>query len=174
MTFFWFGGRRLLRLILLVVFIAAGTAYYQIRFWGYPVISYYVNFIAYLSGQKSTQEYRQYFDPRVNQTYQLAKYIRLTTTSQDRIFVWGDEPYVYALSDRLPSGRYTVAYHVIDFDGWDETTAALDQTKPRLIAVMDYETRQFPSLKTRLATDYVLVAIIDQAKVYRRLDGVDL
>jgi hypothetical protein len=170
MTWFFFGGRRLLKLIILAVLVAAGITYYQIRFWGYPVISYYANFIAYISGQKTAQEYQQYFDPRVGQTYRLSEYIRLTTRPDDRIFIWGDEPYVYALAHRLPIGRYTVAYHIIDFDGRQETIKDIDGKRPQLIAVMTYEQRKFNELKTRLNTNYVLTAVIDNALVYRRLD----
>ncbi len=173
LTFLIFYKRKLLKLTIVALGFLAGIAYFQIRFWQYPILSYYQNFIAYALGQKSGEEYRAWFDWRVNQTYALAAYIRQTTKSDDPIFIWGDEPYVYALSRRLPVGRFTVAYHVVDFDGFSATIDAWDKHRPKLVAVMTYEPRDFPELKARLATDYVLAATIDQAKIYRRLDGVD-
>ena len=172
-TFFLFGRRRLLKIVILGAALMAGAAYYQVRFWQYPIIGYYQNFIAYNLGQKSIDEYRAWFDSRVNQTYRLAAYIRQTTKSDDPIFIWGDEPYVYALARRLPVGRYTVAYHIVDFDGFSTTINSWDKHRPKLVAVMAYETRNFPELKARLATDYVLAATIDQAQIYRRLDGAN-
>lgn len=162
---------KLLRFAALVAVGLAGLAYYQIRFWQYPILGYYQNFIAYSLGQKTKTDYYSWFDGRVNQTYRLAEYIRSTTTPAEPIFIWGDEPYVYALSQRLPVGRYTVAYHVVDFNGYSATIAALDRQRPKIIAVMTYESRDFPELKARLATDYVQTTTIDQAKIYRRLDG---
>jgi len=168
-----FYQNKLLRFTALVAVGLAGLAYYQIRFWQYPILGYYQNFIAYSLRQKTKTEYYSWFDCRVNQTYRLAKYIRSTTTAAEPIFIWGDEPYVYALSQRLPVGRYTVAYHVVDFNGYSATIATLDRQRPKIIAVMTYESRDFPELKTRLATDYVQTATIDQAKIYRRLDGTE-
>src|SRR3989344_1538910 len=172
-TFFLFGRRRLLKIVILGAALMAGAAYYQVRFWQYPVISYYQNFFAYLTKQKSQTDYWRWFDNRVPQTYQLAAYIRQTTPADEPIFIWGDEPYVYALSRRLPVGRYTVAYHIVDFDGFSNTINSWDKHRPKLVAVMAYETRNFPELKARLATDYVLAATIDQAQIYRRLDGAN-
>lgn len=172
-TLFIFGKSKLLKLSILTVGFLAGWAYYQIRFWQYPILGYYQNFIAYALGQKSQVDYWAYFDSRVSQTYGLAAYIRQTTSAEEPVFIWGDEPYVYALSRRLPVGRYTVAYHVVDFDGFSATINAWDKHRPKLVAVMAYESRAFPELKARLDTDYVLVGTIYQAQIYRRLDGVD-
>lgn len=171
LTLFIFKQEKLLKLSILFLVLLAGAAYWQIRFWQYPVLGYYQNFTAYLSGQKSLEAYRDWFDPRVNQTYRLAAYIRQTTLPDAPLFIWGDEPYVYALSQRLPVGRYTVAYHVIDFNGYNEVISSWDQRPPKLVVVMSYESRPFPAMTERLDTDYVLAAVIDQAQVYRRLNG---
>ncbi|MBU2051835.1 hypothetical protein KKH13_01355 [Patescibacteria group bacterium] len=171
LAFFVFGKKKLLKLVITAAVILAGLAYYQIRFWQYPIFGYYQNFIEFSLGKKSPDQYWNWFDPRVTQTYQLAKYIRTTTLPNEPIFIWGDEPYVYALSGRLPVGRYTVAYHVVDFNGFKETMTAWDKRQPKLVVVMTYETRPFPALSARLAADYALVTTLDQAKVYRRLNG---
>ena len=172
-SYFLFGGRKAMKLVVLGVVLITGWYYYQIRFWHYPVTPYYQNFIEYTMGKKSLENYRSYFDWRVNQTYKLAEYLRQKTTEEDRIFIWGDEPYVYALAERLPVGRYTVAYHVLDFGGYEETLVAFSEHKPKVVIVMEYEDREFPEFFNRLATDYVEAAKIDQAVIYHRVNGID-
>ena len=158
-----------MKLVVLAVILITGWYYYQIRFWHYPVMPYYQNFIEYATGKKSLEDYRVHFDWRVNQTYKLAEYLRQVTSKEDRVFIWGDEPYVYALAERLPIGRYTVAYHVLDFNGFEETMVAFDKHTPKIVMVMEYEQRRFPELESRLASDYVLIKKIDQGLVYHRI-----
>jgi len=171
-SYFLFGRRKVLKLVILFFSLGAGWFYYQIRFWNYPIIPYYQNYIDYSLRRKSLEEYRNYFDPRVNQTYELAEYVKKRTKSDERIFIWGDEPFVYALADRLPTGRYTVAYHVVDFNGYKETMEAFDKFQPRVVVVMEYEKRPFPKLMTRLMIDYTKVDKIGHGVIYRRINGM--
>ena len=172
-TWLLFGKKKLLKLIILVVALGTGWFYYQIKFWNYPVISYYQNFIDYSRGKKSRDDYRSFFDWRVNQTYQVAEYLRRHTLPEERIFIWGDEPYIYALAERLPIGRYTVAYHVVDFNGFQETLDAWQQKQPKVVVVMEYEKRNFPEMKAWLNADYLLTEKIDQALIYMKLNGIN-
>lgn len=167
---FLFNKQRALKLMIVIVGVLSGWWWYQIKFWGYPIVPYYINFVQYITQQKSLEEYRNYFDPRVNQTYQLGEYLKNSTLPQDRVFIWGDEPGVYALGERLPVGRYTVAYHVVDFNGYEETMKAWKKQPPKVVLVMDYEKRPFKEMELELATDYVLAGKIDQARVYRHLE----
>ncbi|MBU1085669.1 MAG: hypothetical protein ABIJ43_05125 [Candidatus Beckwithbacteria bacterium] len=168
-SYFLFGKRKIIKLVVLGLVAVAGFYYHQIKFWHYPIIPYYKNYIDYRLGKKNIDEYRNYFDFRVTQTYKVAQLITKTTLESDRLFIWGDEPGIYPLSNRLPIGRYTVAYHVVDFNGFDETILAFDKYKPKVVVLMKYEKRPFPQLKTRLATDYVLTEKIDQALIYRSI-----
>jgi len=172
-SYFLFGRRKLVKLVVLGLGIMAAVSYYQIRFWQYPVVSYYQNFIEFALGRKGEREYRSFFDARVNQSYAVAEYIRQKTLPEQRVFIWGDEPYIYALAERLPIGRYAVAYHIVDFAGYEETVKAWDKYKPKIVVVMEYEERGFPEMKARLGTDYVLVEKIDQALIYLRVDGIE-
>jgi hypothetical protein len=169
LSYFLFSQKKLVKIIIVSLGLVTTIAYRQINFWRYPLISYYKNFLKLVTGQQSQESYRNYFDPRTEQTYQLADYLLKTTMPYERVFIWGDEPTIYALSNRLPIGRYTVAYHVLDFNGYQETISAWDQSPPTVVLVMDYETRPFPEMKTRLAADYVLVTKIGQASIYRSL-----
>ncbi len=174
LALFLYSRRKVLKLVIVIAGILSGWWWYQIKFWGYPIVPYYVNFVQYITQQKSLEEYRNYFDPRVNQTYRLGEYLKKSTLPQDRVFIWGDEPGVYALGERLPVGRYTVAYHVVDFNGYEETIKAWGKQPPKVVLVMDYEKRPFKEMELKLATDYVLAGKIDHARVYRLLEGTPL
>lgn len=162
-----FEKKKELRLGLSILGLVGIVSYFNIKFWQYPVLAYYQNFSAWMTQRKTTEDYFSFFGKQVNQTYRLAKYIQLTTKPADSIFVWGDEPYIYALSDRLPPGRYTVAYHVVDFNGYGETARAIELKKPEIIVVMDDETRPFPTLFSILEANYIQTEKIDRATIYR-------
>lgn len=142
--------------------------YIKIDFWHYAVISYYRNFFAWVTERKSPADYFSYFHPTVPRTYQVAEFIATITNPTDKIFVWGDEPFIYALSDRLPSGRYTVAYHIVDFNGYEETITAINQDRPRVIVTFTGESRPFPQLFQAIAGDYTMVIKIDDAIIFLR------
>ena len=139
------------------------------KFWRYPVWTYYANFFRFAAGRESKEQYFAFFDKRVNNTYKLAGIVKKLTNQNDNIFVWGNEPYLYALSERLPPGRYMVAYHIIDFNGWQETTQAIKKKRPTLIIRMKGE-KQFSQLNQILSQEYLAVLELDGAKIFKRID----
>ncbi len=170
--FLLFSKKRALKIVVVSLGLVTSLAIYQIRFWHYPIVPYYKNFIEYTLERKTKEEYRAYFDSRVNQTYKLAEYLQKTTQPDERVFIWGNEPYVYAIAKRLPIGRYTVSYHIKDFNGYKETIEAWDKYRPQVVIVMEYEEGEFEEMESRLATDYVMVKKIDQALIYRQVNGI--
>ena len=166
----WSASWRIKKILVALGFVAVAS-YLAVGFWQYPVLDYYQNFLSYAFGQRERLAYWRYFDERVPQTYALADYLKQTTLSSDRVFIWGDEPMVYALARRLPPGRYTVAYHIVDFDGYQETLNALELNPPKVVIIPTYEERPFPGLKEKITKDYVYVTQIDQALIYRKLNG---
>lgn len=160
--------RRLAKGLLLTLGATIILSYATIKFWHYPIIPYYRNFWDWTLKRKSTPEYFAYFGQQIDRTYRLAKYVRLATQPDDKIFIWGDEPFVYALAQRLPVGRYTVAYHVVDFQGYEETARAIRAEKPKIIVVMAGESRPFPQLGQELAASYDRTDRIDDAIIFRR------
>ncbi len=134
------------------------------NFYFYPNISYYQNFY---SLKKSTDFY-QYFGSRVNTNHQIAEFVKSNTSSSDSIFVWGDEPYVYALSNRLPPGRYTVAYHIVDFDGYQETIDDFKINLPKFVIYYPMNQRSFPQLDSLLDRYYFLDRIFDSILIFQK------
>jgi len=144
------------------------SAFFYYKFWRYPVWTYYQNFVEFAVGAKSKNDYFAFFDARVGQTYQLAAWVKALTGENERIFIWGDEPYVYALSARLPAGRYTVAYHIIDFSGWQDTLSAINSRKPSIIIMVDGE-EEFAALELILKQQYLKINKIGKGTIYKRI-----
>jgi hypothetical protein len=155
----------ILSLGMVIALLSASVLKYQ--FYFYPVTKYYQNFAEYIVGRKSLKDYRNSFDSRVDRNYKVAEYIRLRTTKDEKIFVWGDEPFIYALSKRLPVGKYTVAYHVIDFNGKKETIERIESEKPTYIVWPKTETREFDELLDVISSEYFMVNKIDDTLIYR-------
>lgn len=142
-------------------------AVYSIRFWYYPLLPYYKNYVSFVTGQKSKQAYLAHFDARLPQMYETAAYVANRTTQDERIFAWGDVPMVYALSRRLPPGRYTSSYHIKDFGGAGETAAAILAKKPKFIVLDSLYEAPFPELATILTDDYIVTRTFGSFVVYK-------
>ncbi len=130
------------------------TSYIYFNFWWYPILPYYKNFTSYILGSKSKTEFINYWGERTVDNYQLAKKIKRITSPKDRVFIWGEGSCVYALSRRLPPGRYTVNYHIYDFNGYQETAKAIAETKPKVIVEMHSENENWPKLDEIISQNY--------------------
>lgn len=108
------------------------------NFWIYgKFLAYYPNFTSFLSGQKIVSQYQEFFAPHVERDYRLSQFLRGKTLPNEKIFIWGDNAQIYVLADKLPPGRYTVAYHVIFYeDAVNETRKILSEQRPRYIVVI--------------------------------------
>lgn len=135
----------------------------------YPVGTYYANFLGYMAGKKSFEAYSSEFDRRMPRNYRLARYLKLHTRPEEKIYIWGNQPDVYVLADRLPAGALTVSFHVEDLQAYGQTLLWLNQESPVYVVWMTDETRQFPQLRSWLAGGYVKVDQIEEAEIYRRV-----
>jgi len=100
-------------------------------------IYYYQNFISFAFNGTQVSAYQRFFDSSTPRDYELANYINLNTKSTDNIFIWGNNAQVYQLSNKLPPGKYTVAYHIQNYkDGISNTEKGLIKHKPKLIIIM--------------------------------------
>lgn len=157
---------KLIPLFLIFIF---SFSFLVFRFWHYPNLSYYLNFYQFAFKMKSQEEYFSYFGPQAKTIYQVADYLQSHTQPEEKIFIWGDQPSIYALSRRLPVGRYTVAYHIVDFDGYQETMKVLREKRPSLIIKMRTEKRNFPDFESFLKKDYLMAEIIEEAEILRKV-----
>lgn len=131
--------------------------------YGKP-ISYYVNYISFVTGRESVTDYQNFFDHATPIDYELAYFVNSNTNPNDTIFTWGNNAQLYKMTNKLPPGKYTVAYHITgDKNGIKNTERDLAKNKPKIIIIMPYM-KFFPfSL-----VGYSQRIIIDNALVYER------
>lgn len=152
----------------LITFLTIG-GFIKFNFWWYPNIPYYQTFLKYALGEISKDEYFRYFGDKTLHDYKISNYLEQKTEESDRVFVWGDGACIYALSRRLPPGRYTVNYHIFDFDGFDETIFAIKKRQPNVIIKLLEEKRKFPQLERLLKRYYVPVEKIENAVIFQKI-----
>lgn len=152
-----------------VAFMTAFLVYnlFQYKFYFYPVFSYYGNFYSYAIGLKKVDKYRQYFGEQTTQIYQIADKVKSLTTPANRIYVWGDQSTLYPLSDRLPSTKYIVSYHVVDFNAYDLTMSQLKVVTPKIIVYYPQNDRPFPALDTFISDYYSLIDQVGSAYIFQ-------
>ncbi|MDO8503710.1 MAG: hypothetical protein Q7S60_03390 [bacterium] len=160
-----FGQERFRFLPLPLLFLLLSSLIFY-KFYYYPTFSYYGNFLAYAAQQKTQEDYFLYFGEKVPRTYKLAQTITSKTAPNDRVFIWGTEPETYALSRRLPVGRYTTSYHIRDFGGEEETLNSLKRKLPKYIIVVKDE-EQLAGLRSFLEENYIYLETIMGAEVWR-------
>ena len=100
--------------------------------------------------------------------YKIADYLVASTKKGDRVFVWGDGVPIYALSRRLPPGKYVADYHIRDFSTKEETLIVLRSNMPEMIVVLP-NSEPFPGLLFFLRKNYILVDKIDSAQIWNVL-----
>ncbi|HAU99306.1 MAG: hypothetical protein UX04_C0002G0181 [Microgenomates group bacterium GW2011_GWF2_45_18] len=133
----------------------------------YPTVSYYQRFFRYAFGTISVEEYRSQFNPLMQDTYHVANFLQEKTVATDRIFVWGTNPMLYALSQRSPADRFTVSFHIKDFDAFSSTLENIQKHKPTYIIVMNEEQDSFEELRAHISLHYTLLESLQYMKVYR-------
>lgn len=155
------------RLLTFISFSVLVFSLFHFKFYFYPVFRYYGNYYSYLFHQKSLADYRRFFAPDINDIYLIADKIKSLSSPSDYLYIWGDQAYLYPLSDRLPATKYIVAYHVLDFKGYDITIKELRAKTPKLIIYFPQVDRPFPDLDNFISEYYFLVDQIGQANIYQ-------
>lgn len=153
--------------------VLALIAVWGFGFWVYPTGAYYRNYWEWVVGIKSQNEYFAWFGGSVNRNYEIARVVRAGSGEKEKLFVWGDEPMIYALAKRLPAGRYTVAYHIKDFGAEEETIRMLGVEPPRYIVVVKAK-EELPGLRDVLSGRYILEKKIEGVEIYRRILNLSL
>lgn len=130
----WFGVTGIIILIL-----------YTFPTYGFgKTIAYYGNTIQFLNGSIDLRTYQSFFDPKTPRDYIIADFLKKNLQPNDTIFIWGDSPQIYTLTNKLPPYKYTVAYHVKESEKLlRETQETIDSKKPRYIVVLP-ETQPLP------------------------------
>ncbi len=143
------------------------------RFWlSYPMVrpGYYVNLVAYLSGQRDRASFAASFDWRVATQEAFAPYIR--ADAERTLFIWGEFPWLYALADARNPTPYVTSYHTAYVPGAkEEVLRVLRAQPPRFIVWERDEWRRLPGLEALLAERYEPVARAGSTELFRRRAG---
>lgn len=138
-----------------------------LQFRPYPSSVYYAKYWLLMTGRLSAESYRTSFNSFVSQNDILARTIASESTENDRIFIWGTNPMLYALTQRTPATRFTVAFHIHDLKVYKETMEEVRQQKPTFIVIMKQES-ELPGLKEYLHEHYLFTAETTDMVLFRR------
>ncbi len=119
----------------------------------YETKKYYSQFMDMVTGKISREEYRNSFNYLMEDNYTAAEIIK--EENSHKLFIWGTNPMLYALTQTSPTGRFTVSFHIRDFDAYDETYQDLVKAEPMFIVVMKDEDQPFPELFQYLGENYI-------------------
>lgn len=154
--------------IIILIFLAFYILFiFQYKFYYYRVFSYYSNFYSYSLSLKSRPSYLKFFGGNVENNEKISAFIKNNSNPNDRIFVWGDEPYIYPLSDRLPITKYVVAYHVVDFNDYKNTIKNLKSYQPKFIVYYQMNNRPFVDLDNFINKSYFISKEINGVLIYQ-------
>ncbi len=157
-----FENRRLLIITILSLSLVYLIVSSNFKFYN-RIIPYYQNYISYIKGG-DIEKYQTFFDPHTPRDYHVADFIKTHLKKDENIFLWGDSAQIYALSGKLPPGRYTVMYHITSYpNAIDETISAVEKSDPRFII----QTKDNPEISNFLK-GYQFKYKIDDAIIYER------
>jgi len=136
------------------------------KYWYYPTAPYYQNFINLTIGRLSKTEYLKKYGGEVPRNYRIAQTVKGITSPKERIFVWGDDSKIYALSKRLPLIKYVADYHLTPRMTNSQIVDILKTNGVRVIVVLD-ENNLPSELRGLIEADYLKVLDIESASVYK-------
>lgn len=157
-----------LKSIVLSLGLMSLTAYVMIslKFMPYSTSKYYEQFYRFATLQISKEEYENSFDSVVRENREITKMIK--EMGIKKMFIWGTNPLLYAQSQTVPTSRFTVSFHIKDFNDYDRTFAQIEAEKPKLIIVMNNEDQSFPALEAYLAAHYLANTQFEKMTLYLR------
>lgn len=137
---------------------------------------YFTNTFLFLVGGISTQQYYDFYGALPNFNLKVAQYVMDNTNPQDKIFIYGNTPWIYYLSERRDATQYVVAYHLSqDKNGESIALNQLITNRPQMIIVTNEPqyiaqtgstTPNFPGFNEFLHANYRLKANVDTADIY--------
>jgi hypothetical protein len=77
---------------------------------------YYVHILRYAIGDESKRDFNAYFDKRVNTTLSIDDELARLDAEGQTAYIWGEYPWVYALSDLRPLSRYMTSTYMLEND----------------------------------------------------------
>jgi 4-amino-4-deoxy-L-arabinose transferase-like glycosyltransferase len=130
-------------------------------------LDYYPNYLKYMSGSMPVEQYQKSFDQKVTRNYVLAKYIEQKVAKNERVLILANEPFIYFLSGRFPSTRYSTYYHLnLVPSALDETRRSLAKKEPRMVIKEVGAEFDDKELNHTLNEDYHLVGGFEKVQIF--------
>lgn len=146
-------------LILIILFFA----YFHFKVYK-KTISYYYNFVTFVTNKTDIISYERFFDSNTPRDYTIANFINSNASSNDEVFLWSDSAQIYALSNKLPISKYIVAYHIKFYKNADIITREkIEQAKPKYII----QTAE-GNIENDILSSYELRYIMEGVRIYER------
>jgi hypothetical protein len=135
----------------------------------YPTWSYYTRSLRFVTGQISTTDFRRQFDQLMTDNYRANPIIR--SDDIPYLFIWGTNPTLYALTGKLPVGRFTVLFHIRDFHAETETFQDFRAKQPEFAVIMKGE--ELPTdLNSYLQSQYYPFETFDHFVLWKKLPSL--
>jgi hypothetical protein len=163
-----FTDKSLVQSIAVLPLLLAFFVPFYYKFWYYPTTTYYVKFAKFALGMTSKEEYFNTFADDINRNYKIADLLTKITQKQDKIFVWGDDSAIYALTRKLPPIKYVADYHINDFSTKTEVLEKLEKNPPETIIILP-EAPPFEGLYDFVSSKYILISVVENAGIWKLL-----
>ncbi|MDO8270128.1 MAG: glycosyltransferase family 39 protein [Candidatus Levybacteria bacterium] len=148
---------------LVLIIVIALSAYFHFQLYR-KNIAYYRNYIEFITNRKEIRDYQSFFDRNTPRDYKIANFIRTNVGKNEEVFLISDSVQIYALSDKLPIGKYLAAYHISYYkDGLKITKEQIEKVRPRYIIQTTAG-----SVFDELLSSYDLRYIMEGTKIYER------
>ncbi len=153
-----------------MIFFAGIAIQRTINFWGYPTVNVYTTYFEYVTKKISWDEYLDRFD-NAKRNYAIAQYLNERLEESEKIYIWGTDPTVYNLTNRLPTGgKYIVSFHVRDLNQYDYTIANIVKESPKYIIILP-GSGDFEALTSLIDEQYVLAKRLEESEIYIRMNN---
>lgn len=130
-------------------------------------IAWWRNFVDMSLGNKSVDAYNNYFDGNVNSIMALADFFRSQDGTGTTAYIWGDYPWLYAISDLQNPVRYVTSFHVFGVpEGKEEVIGNLTDKAPDFIIKPPVTIGHFEQLERLLAANYTLLFKVNGSQVF--------
>src|SRR3989344_5240885 len=142
---------------------------------------YYFNFFKFVAGKTNFEEYTASFGQQIPINYAISSYlsgcaaysqgntcVHQRTQSGDRLYIFGNEPAIYFLTNLQPASRYITFFHVAGTQASkNEAGFAIAKNAPKFILVQKPKPGDFPELEKIINSDYNLVTYYENFVIYQ-------
>ncbi len=137
---------------------------------GSDTVAYYAYFWQYATGDLSDTAYGNRIDPRVERNVAVAAYLKAHPRAPERLYVWGNAPWIYYLSGYEHAARFLSAFYrpVVPGSG-ASVLPVLQGNPPPYIVLIEPATPPALGLAPFLRAHYRAVFRVGNAVVYGKI-----